>query len=118
VNPREAAIAQRMVAARRRAGITQAELAELLKVDVRTVRRWESNVSAGFLRMLPAIAGALSVPLSELRASTTGREESERLDDLVREVREARRAITELISLCVERLGDDGHPPDSIAAYS
>lgn len=53
---------------RRRLGLTQAELASLLYVDVATVCRWETGVHAirgARLAQLAAVAGQRKVPLRD-----------------------------------------------------
>jgi len=62
--------AQRVVELRHERGITQQELADLLRVDVGTVARWERGAQGIRPRNLAAIAKALDVSLEELRTGS------------------------------------------------
>lgn len=64
-NP-HAATAARIRQARELAGLTQEAAAAQLGVTSKTLRRWESGASAGFLRELDAIAAAYGVDREQL----------------------------------------------------
>ena len=55
-----------LIAARRRAGISQAALASKIGVGKSTVAEWETDKYAPSIRMLPTIAAALKVTVTAL----------------------------------------------------
>ena len=57
---------KRLVAARERAGLTQAELGELLNVSQRAVAHWERTPTALYPEQLEALSKALKVSADEL----------------------------------------------------
>ncbi len=57
-----------LVRARRARSMTQEDLAELLQVGLRSVKRWESGESTPYLSTRPAIAEALGVSVTALEA--------------------------------------------------
>ena len=65
---------QRVVAARKKKGLTQEELAGLATVTVRTIQRIESGETTPRPYTLEAIAAALDIPFQELH-TTTGQQE-------------------------------------------
>ena len=56
----------RLKALRKKTGITQPELANLIGVHETTIRRWENGNDIPLLKFLPAIAKALGVPEADL----------------------------------------------------
>jgi transcriptional regulator with XRE-family HTH domain len=61
---------EQLIAARKKKGLTQEELAELSKVTVRTIQRLESGDTVPRAFTLRAIAAALDTPFESLQAGT------------------------------------------------
>jgi transcriptional regulator with XRE-family HTH domain len=66
VLPRRREIGVRLREARLRAGLTQAQLAERIGREHRTIHRWEYATRIPSLEDLLLLADALDVPLAEL----------------------------------------------------
>lgn len=64
-------LSQRVVAARKKKGLTQEELAELTKLTVRTIQRIESGATTPRPYTLKAIAAVLATTFEELQATET-----------------------------------------------
>src|SRR5688572_26858139 len=65
-------LAQRVVTARKKKGLTQEELAELTNITVRTIQRIESGETTPRPYTVKAIAAALDTTFEELNASESG----------------------------------------------
>lgn len=70
----EQAIAQRITNARRLAGLTKRAAAIRLDVTEKTISRWESAETSGFLEHLDAIAAAYGVTADQLLGEDVSRE--------------------------------------------
>lgn len=68
---------QKILAARNKKGITQEELAGLMKVSVRTIQRIESGESAPRKYTLKALAEALGLSFEELSLNSDGDDKEE-----------------------------------------
>lgn len=62
------ALAEFIARAREKKGLTQPQLADLVKVDRQQVYKWEHARAIPSARKLPALAGALDLDLDELYA--------------------------------------------------
>lgn len=89
----EERVAQRMKAARKRAGISQEEAGRRLGVTLRTYARWERAETHGFLAHIDHIAKALETTTDgllggDLRPTArTVEEMSEKIDQVLDELR-------------------------------
>jgi len=80
---------EQLVAARKRKGLTQEELAEQSKVTVRTIQRIESGETVPRAFTLKAIAAALDVPFETLQLNGETALEENRKQSLVRSTDDA-----------------------------
>lgn len=65
-NHKEMTIGERISDFRKKQGLTQVKLAELLGVTDKAVSKWERNISFPDISLLPAIATTLCVTVDEL----------------------------------------------------
>lgn len=69
-------LCQKVVAARKKKGLTQEELADLTNITVRTIQRIESGESTPRPYTLKSIAAALAISFDELKATEPGHSSS------------------------------------------
>jgi transcriptional regulator with XRE-family HTH domain len=107
-------VGERLRVARRGAGLTQKQLAELLGVEPITVSRWERGVTSPSLPRLRRIAELTETTVSDLvRASGAASAEAVELAALREELAETRELV-DRVARAVERLA----PPRSAVVAS
>jgi transcriptional regulator with XRE-family HTH domain len=100
-------LGQRIVALRKHAGLTQAQLAQALNVSQQTVQSWEVGRRRIQISILPEIARQLSVPLDALfgeEYDTTPRKRgpASRLEQQIQIISQLPRAKQKLVSEMLE----------------
>jgi transcriptional regulator with XRE-family HTH domain len=91
--PNENEVAGRLRIARRLSGLTQEEAAQALGVRTRTIARWETGETKGFLDDLERIADVYGTTRDELLGVTNGAPMEERLAAMETELRELRELL-------------------------
>ena len=89
---------------RKEKGMTQNQLGEAVGVTNRTVSKWEANIPAPGVELIPSVASALGITLDQLFGIETKKNKSEYSDKIKNAVSEA---LSELLPDMLEETLDE-----------